>query len=287
MSEDNEAKPPTPKRGQHGSPNHLRVGYNQVNDFYTTFQRLDRAVEFGEHKKSSKVAYMREAEKRKLYPNPSGIVAFSGKNRTIDASHHYMGNSRVAAFSKGLTYTEARHVDLQSNNISGIGGRSVILSLCPKMNAAPPQILTLNLENNNLGRGNEFIRELSNQFEDRKFPLRELNLSSNQINDNQIEILCEGLIEGNSGNLTKLNLSKNLITDAGAASLVELFKQSDTKLSELYLGWNKITGPGACSIADIMGMDTRLRVIDLCWNGLGQGLLTPGTVGQRLGGAIK
>ena len=112
ISEDTEAKPPTPKRGHQLSPNRLRVGYNQVEDFYKTFQRLDRAIEFGEHKKTSKVAYMREVEKRKLYPNPSGIVAFSGKNKTIDASHHYMGNSRVAAFSKGLKYTEARHVDL-------------------------------------------------------------------------------------------------------------------------------------------------------------------------------
>lgn len=207
-SEDPESSPALP-RGHHESPNRLRVGFNQVDDFYKTFQRLDRAIEFGEHKSNSKVAYMREAEKRKLYPNPSGIVAFSGKNKTIDASHHYMGNSRIAAFSKGLKFTEAKHVDLQANNISGIGGRSIILSLCPKLNPAPPQILTLNLENNNLGRGNEFIRELSNQFENRRFPLQELNLASNQINDNQIEILCEGLIEGNNDNLTKFNLSKN------------------------------------------------------------------------------
>ena len=33
ISEDNEAKPPTPKHGQQ-SPNRLRVGYNQVNDYY-------------------------------------------------------------------------------------------------------------------------------------------------------------------------------------------------------------------------------------------------------------
>lgn len=84
------------------SPNRLRVGYNQVDDYYKTFQRLDRAIEFGEHKKNSKVAYMAEAEKRHLYPNPSGIVAFSGKNKTIDASHFAMGNNRAAAFGKGL-----------------------------------------------------------------------------------------------------------------------------------------------------------------------------------------
>ena len=111
-SEDHEASPHQ-TRGHHElSPNRLRVGFNQVDDFYKTFQRLDRAIEFGEHKNSSKVAYMKEAEKRKLYPNPSGIVSFSGKNKTIDASHHYMGNSRIAAFSKGLKFTEAKHVDL-------------------------------------------------------------------------------------------------------------------------------------------------------------------------------
>ena len=71
------------------------------------------------------------------------------------------------------------------------------------------------------------------------------------------------------------------------SSLLELFKQSNTKLSELYLGWNKITGPGSESIADIMKADTNLRVLDLCWNGLGQGHLQPGVVGQTLGEAIK
>ena len=91
---------------------------------------------------------MAEAEKRQLYPNPSGIVAFSGKNKTIDASHFSMGNNRAAAFGKGLQYTEAKHVDLQSNNISGIGGRSIMMSLCPTLNASPPPIVSLNLSNN-------------------------------------------------------------------------------------------------------------------------------------------
>ena len=34
LGEDNEAKPPTPKRGHELSPNRLRVGYNQVNEYY-------------------------------------------------------------------------------------------------------------------------------------------------------------------------------------------------------------------------------------------------------------
>ena len=34
LGEDNEAKPPTPNRGHELSPNRLRVGYNQVNEYY-------------------------------------------------------------------------------------------------------------------------------------------------------------------------------------------------------------------------------------------------------------
>ena len=36
-----------------------------------------------------------------------------------------------------------------------------------------------------------------------------------------------------------------------------------------------------------MNLDNDLRVIDLCWNGLGQGRVKPGTVGKSLGEAIK
>jgi len=53
------------------------------------------------------------------------------------------------------------------------------------------------------------------------------------------------------------------------------------------LGWNKITGPGSEGIANIMKADSHLRVLDLCWNGLGQGLMQPGEVGKTLGEAIK
>lgn len=192
---------------------------------------------------------MAEAEKRQLYPNPSGIVAFSGKNKTIDASHFAMGNTRVAAFSKGLQYTEAKHVDLQSNNISGIGGRSIIMSLCPTLNPNPPQILSLNLENNQLGRGNDFIQELANRFEKDILLLQDLNLGQNGINDNQIEILCTGLIDGSNNTLRKLNLAKNQITDYGINNLVKYFQEINSGITELYLGWNKITGPGSSSVA--------------------------------------
>ena len=63
-------------------------------------------------------------------------------------------------------------------------------------------------------------------------------MSQNGINDNQIEILTEGMIEGMNTNLQRLNLSKNQITDSGINSLVELCKQSNPSIQELYLGWN-------------------------------------------------
>ena len=65
-----------------------------------------------------------------------------------------------------------------------------MMSLCPTLNESPPQIISLNLSNNQLGRGNDFIKELANRFESDKFNLQDLNLAQNGINDNQIEILC-------------------------------------------------------------------------------------------------
>ena len=164
-------------------------------------------------------------------------------------------------------------MDLQSNNISGIGGRSIMMSLCPTLNNSPPQIVSLNLSNNQLGRGNDFIKELANRFESDKFHLQDLNLAQNGINDNQIETLCIGLESIPNTSLTKLNLSKNQITDSGIKHIAWLFDKCDgiSNIAELYLGWNKISGPGAASVAQIMRQNPKLKVMDLCWNGLGQG----------------
>ena len=89
-----------------------------------------------------------------------------------------------------------------------------------------------------------------------------------------------------NSSLTKLNLSKNQITDSGVKHLAWLFKECNSNITELYLGWNKITGPGASSVAEILRLNPNLKVMDLCWNGLGQGHRQPGTVGKNLGDAI-
>jgi len=41
-------------------------------------------------------------------------------------------------------------------------------------------------------------------------------------------------------------------------------------MTELYLAWNKIWAPGGIEIGEILLLDTRLKVLDLSWNVMGQ-----------------
>jgi hypothetical protein len=84
-------------------------------------------------------------------------VATKGKNKEIDAKHTYFTEQKAKAFGHGLELTEARKVGMVSDHISPRGGLHIIKSLSS-------HILELNLENNMIGKGDEFIEELVKQI---------------------------------------------------------------------------------------------------------------------------
>lgn len=112
----------------------------------------------------------------KILPVKVGLVHAIGKNKHVDASFHKLTTKHVEALSKGLKLTEARFVDLHSNQINDIAGTFVLRNL-------NRNILSLNLEANLLGRGNHFMDLLCEGFTSKTITLRELNLAQNQISD--------------------------------------------------------------------------------------------------------
>lgn len=68
----------------------------------------------------------------------------------IDAKNTYFTEQKAKAFGLGLELTEARKVAIAGDHISPNGGRYIIKSLSS-------HILELNLENNLIGKGDEFI----------------------------------------------------------------------------------------------------------------------------------
>ncbi|CAH3167465.1 unnamed protein product [Pocillopora meandrina] len=70
---------------------------------------------------------------------------------------------------------------------------------------------------------------------------------------------------GTGLNLTKLNLSGNRISDAGATCIAEAIKVNKT-LTNLYLCGKGISDAGATCIAEAMKVNKTLTILDLSWN---------------------
>ncbi len=84
-----------------------------------------------------------------------------------------------------------------------------------------------------------------------------------------MSILLEGLIETGNPNLRVLSLASNLITDASTRILADFLSLSVSKIRELRLNWNKITSKGGLVIADAVGDNKNLKILNLSWNNLG------------------
>jgi len=96
--------------------------------------------------------------------------------------------------------------------------------------------------------------------------LREINLNLNQIGDNGIASLADGLTQNVA--LRVLHVGGTGIGDAGAIALSESL-QVNIGLQELTLSRNRITDIGANALANALQQNTALRRIDLTLNSIG------------------
>jgi len=183
-----------------------------------------------------------------------------------------MGHLKADALSAGLEYSEVSKLELGTNMMSSLNGKNIISRL-------GRQVIELNLENNELGKSDEFSDALAKHIIGGRFILQGLNLSQNYITDQQVHSICSALGTKNNHTLKKLKLSKNLLTVKAAKSIRDLFINSSTKLCELDLSWNNIWAKGGAAIAQILKEDLSLRVVDLSWNCIGRGL-QQGEVGE-------
>ena len=94
----------------------------------------------------------------------------------------------------------------------------------------------------------------------------EVNLQGNKLGDYALIELCDALTDNDS--ITKLNLSKNLLTNK-AAELIGKMLQENNSLEELYLSWNQIKGQGGIALFEGMKVRSQIKVLDLSWNSLG------------------
>ena len=70
--------------------------------------------------------------------------------------------------------------------------------------------------------------------------------------------------------LQELSLAQNEISDLGAEKISQFLDASGNSLSVLNLHWNKIKFKGGLRLAEGIQNNTKLKILDLSWNLMGQ-----------------
>ncbi|XP_044214907.1 NACHT, LRR and PYD domains-containing protein 3-like [Thunnus albacares] len=152
---------------------------------------------------------------------------------------------------------ELNHLNLSDNNLQDSG----IELLCTGLKSRHCRLKTLRLNRCSLTQ--RCCEDLASVLICPSSPLRELNLSDNDIRDSGVELLCTGL--GNVGcKLETIRLSFCSITEKGCGFLASAVKSNPSHLGELDLSYNHLGGSGVKLISEALEEGrcefTKLRV---------------------------
>ena len=224
------------------------------------------------------------------------IISFQKETlETIDLSQNPLGAPAITQILSPLigdSFSPA--VRLQTLNITatnlGTKGGTVIAGFL----RGNPTLKSLNLSNNNLGRG---IKTLAGALAEND-TLRHVNLSQNNLKSKGATTLVQALQANDNWQLKSIDISNNNIGEAGMRPFGE-FLVLDRKLEGFFVGANDIGEEGAVYLANVLkhnytlkrlGADnnkmgeygsmvvveplksynTTLEYLDLSWNNMGE-----------------
>lgn len=180
---------------------------------------------------------------RSYYTQPMNCVLSKAKSRTL--SLRGRGLMPEAANALGDMLSRNEHIEVLdcsfNQSMEDSGGAYIFNSL--QYNKT---LTSLNLSACKLGI--QSIKALVLSME-RNYSLKSLILSSNDIDDYCMKLL-EPVMTGISKTITKLDLSKNKITEIGAQSLGHIVSMSEFNLVTLDIKWNRIQEGGGIYIAN-------------------------------------
>ena len=128
------------------------------------------------------------------------------------------------------------------------------------------ELSELVLSSNNVG--DQGVALLCDALKDVNCKLTKLNLRWNNITDQGVVHLCDALKDANC-KLTKLDLSENNITDQGVVHLCDALKDANCKLTKLDLGRNNIPDQGVVHMCDALkDANCKLTKLDLGRNNI-------------------
>lgn len=217
--------------------------------------------------KPHRLTYLHECDKLQLAPRRLKLIP--QPLHKVELAHFSIGDQYAQALSSSLSQEpHVRSIDLSSNRLTDASmanlAHTIVEGYLTKDNVSP--LAYLNLSSNSIGQRG--VRALGSAF----WFMTELHLAHNRLKDAGLQILCQVLDENVSpSNLRILNVSHNDIHDPGALALGRLLAKGGQNLTRVNLSWNVIRAKGALSILEGVRKTNILRTLDLSWNAIGSG----------------
>lgn len=232
-------------------------------DFFESYKNLrnqSERTQFENLEENPNLAYLEQIDKKKLNPNPFGIIRRGGAETAIDIHMYSMGDHYARCFSRGLNqYRELETLDLRSNRLTESGSVNILKNLRDK------NVRNLSLADNNIGT--KSIEKIIMLISRHNSKLKHINLEKTKISDNAVADLCKSLTENKI--VTKVNLACNNLGQKSASAIKEMIKYNNC-LKHLDFHWNNFRGIGAIEIFDGLYQNDTLVQLDLSWNALGR-----------------
>ncbi len=169
----------------------------------------------------------------------SHIISVNNRIAHLDLKKNTIGDDGAIALMKSIKRNKSIvHLDLTSNEITYVGGKKLFKYLLANESLISLKLGSVDgVHKNRVGY--KGIGTCATLLEYSQF-LSYLDLRSNVLCDNGIEVLCGGLSHNRL--LTQLNLSNNEITSYGMEKLKDALKS--TKIVELDLSFNPLGNAG-------------------------------------------
>ena len=105
-------------------------------------------------------------------------------------------------------------------------------------------------------------------IKDPKCNLEHLNISNNNLGDDNIRQISDALGEFAQYRMVSVNYGSNLLTNDCIPSICNMLTRC-IGLRVLILNWNKLTNPGATMLIKKLRTHSEMRILDLAWNNIG------------------
>ncbi|KAF9916446.1 Leucine-rich repeat-containing protein 34 [Lobosporangium transversale] len=202
---------------------------------------------------------------RRVTSSELGQIFEALTHNAILKEFYASGHSFDETAAKILATALEHNTTLERLNIGSdhLGNNEAVVKLLSEGLSKNKGLLRLDLENKGFGGHHETSVQYLAQALEKNITLQELILARNKLTDQDVQVLCQTITQGNNRTLQKLDLCLNSFTEAGARSIATLLasqNQADAGgLKEIDLSDNEITEEGGRAIGQALESNKALQ----------------------------